>query len=90
MPLSESPAEQSATWYQPSDPPSVPFSPQGGQNHITSWLCWPASETSQGHIAGLTSIVMTYCSLHEKGPLECYTGAPHKIFIYPFIILSTS
>ena len=24
------------------------------------------------------------------GPLECYTGAPHKISIYPFIILSIS
>ena len=24
------------------------------------------------------------------GPLECYTGAPHKISIYLFIILSTS
>ena len=45
MSLNESPAEQNAAWYQPSDTPLVPFSPQGGQNHITSWLCRPASET---------------------------------------------
>ena len=28
MPLNESPAEQSAAWYQPSDTPSVPFLPK--------------------------------------------------------------
>ena len=37
--INESPAEQSSTWYQPSDVLSVPLSLWWGQNHITSWLC---------------------------------------------------
>ena len=73
MPLNESPAEQSAVWYQPSDTPSVPFSPQGGQNHITSWLCRPASETRQGWpqphstLAQYWLCIVTYCLRHHDG-----------------------
>ena len=92
MPLNESPAEQSAAWYQPSDTPSVPFSPQGGQNHITSWLCRPASEMHQGwpqphsRLAWYCNDVLdvglsglNYClNMHPKEILKKYTrSSPH-------------